>query len=57
MSSNDQTSGASLYIRALICNAASGAAAGNLPSCFLFGFDPFSISGSVLTGIFQFRNF
>lgn len=57
MSSNDQTSGTSLYIRALICNAASGAAAGNLPSCFLFGFDPFSISGSVLTGIFQFRNF
>ncbi|KAH1193423.1 Nicotinamide adenine dinucleotide transporter 2, mitochondrial [Glycine max] len=27
MSSNDQTSGTSLYIRALICNAASGAAA------------------------------
>lgn len=34
MSSNDQTSGASLYIRALICNAAAGASAGNLPFFF-----------------------
>lgn len=57
MSSNDQTSGASLYIRALICNAAAGASAGNLPFFFFFCFELFPILGSVLMGISQFRNF
>lgn len=41
MSSNDQTSGASLYIRALICNAAAGASAGNLPFFFFFASNSF----------------